>query len=92
MPGSQVQQEPYQPAKKTIRVYIDDGRVFEYDIFAHGIETTLEEKAMEHCWAIASKGYRHCAGDVFEVYPPWRILKVKTFGITTSFPDRTVGT
>lgn len=70
----------------TIRVYLDDGRVFEYDVASH-------DKAREHAHAIASTGYRHNDGTTFEVYPPHRISKIKVSGsIPTMYPDRVSGT
>lgn len=71
----------------TIRVYIDNGDVFEYE--------TSPEKAREHSAAIISSGYRHNDGKgEYEHYPPHRIMKVKVGGtvIPTSYPDRRSGT
>lgn len=71
----------------TISVYLDDGRVYEYDVAS-------PDKAREHAAAIVSGGYRHNDGEVFEHYPPHRILKVKTSGepIPTKYADRATGT
>ena len=69
----------------TISVYIDDGRVFEYDVAS-------AEKVREHAAAIIKDGYRHNDGDTFEHYPPWRILKVKSANVPTMYPDRVRGT
>ena len=59
-----------------IRVYMDDGRVFEY-------ETADGASAREHMDAIISGGYRHtplAEPDLLEWYPPHRIVKVKAIG------------
>jgi hypothetical protein len=69
----------------TIAVYMDDGRVFEY-------ETETAEKVREHASAIIASGYRHNDGKVFEHYPPHRILKVKAGDIPTMYPDTVRGT
>lgn len=71
--------------KFTISVYIDDGRIFDYDV-------PSEEKVREHAAAIVAGGYRHCDGATFEHYPAHRILKVKSSGISTQYPDRVRGT
>ena len=71
-----------------IAVYLDDGRVYSYDVAA-------PDKAREHAAAIAKTGYRHCANaGELEHYPPWRILKIKCTGdgIGTCYPDRARGT
>jgi hypothetical protein len=69
-----------------IKVYLDDGRVFSYDV-----ETPSSVR--EHSAAIVRDGYRHNDGRVFEHYPPHRILKVKAEGaIPTDYPDREGGT
>jgi len=73
-------------SQRTISVYLDDGRVFEYDVES-------AEKVREHAAAIIKDGYRHCTEDgVFEHYGPHRVLKVKSKGIDTSYPDRVRGT
>ena len=74
-------------SKITIQVYMDDGRVYEYDVYG-------ADKAREHAAAICSGGYRHNDGvDAFEHYPPHRILKVKVCAmIPTSYTDRSTGT
>ncbi len=68
-----------------IEVYLDDGRVFSYDV-------ANELKVREHASAIVATGYRHCDSEVFEHYPPHRILKVKSTGISTKYPDSGTGT
>lgn len=74
------------PDKKyTVEVYLDDGRVFMYDVGS-------PEKVREHAFAIVTTGYRHSDGNVFEHYPPHRILKVKSSDIPTSYPDTQRGT
>lgn len=71
----------------TIHIYLDDGRVFEYEV-------SNPDKAREHASAIINTGYRHTAEGVLEYYPPHRILKVKATGehIDTSYPDKVRGT
>lgn len=70
----------------TIKVYIDDGRIFEYDVAS-------EASVREHASAIAKDGYRHNDGKIFEHYPSHRILKIKCEGdIYTKYPDRSSGT
>ena len=73
----------------TIAVYLDDGRVFKYDI-----EDDVG-KAREHAGAIVATGYRHVPAtkDVLEWFPPHRIVKVKIVGkIETSYTDVCSGT
>lgn len=69
----------------TIKIYLDDGRVFQYDVDS-------EEKVREHASAIINSGYRHNDGKVFEHYPPHRILKVKSDNISTLYKDTVKGT
>lgn len=69
-----------------VKVYLDDGRVFEYKV-------ATEEKVREHASAIIASGYRHNDGKIFEHYPPHRILKVKCGSpISTNYPDTVSGT
>ena len=68
-----------------VEIYLDDGRVFFYQV-------TAPENVREHCAAIVKGGYRHNDGKVFEHYPPHRILKVKSHGIPTMYPDKVRGT
>ena len=68
-----------------ISVYIDDGRIFDYEV-------SSPEKVREHSSAIVTGGYRHNDGEIFEHYPPHRILKVKSMDIPTNYPDITRGT
>lgn len=71
-----------------ISVYLDDGRVFSYEIGS-------PEKAREHSAAIVSSGYRHTDNDAgtLEHYPPHRIVKVRCAGgLTTNYPDMVSGT
>lgn len=68
-----------------VQVYLDDGRVFEYEV-------PNAEKVREHASAIVMGGYRHNNGKIFEHYPPHRILKVKSESIDTMYPDKTRGT
>ena len=73
-------------SKYTIKVYLDNGVIFEYDVES-------EEKVREHAAAIVFGGYRHNNGKVFEHYPPHRIVKVKcSQPISTQYPDRFSGT
>lgn len=71
----------------TIAVYMDDGRVFEY-------ETADPLKGREHAHAIITTGYRHSEGDDLEWYPPHRITKVKVVGAceSTAYRDTTRAT
>jgi len=71
--------------EKLVEVYLDDGRVFFYKV-------NSQDKVREHAAAIVKDGYRHCDGEVFEHFPPHRILKVKSYGIETSYPDNVRGT
>ncbi len=71
-----------------MQVYMDDGRVFTYEVTSH-------DKAREHAAAIIQTGYRHNNGTgEFEHYPPHRILKVKATGapVPTNYPDEVSGT
>ena len=71
--------------KFKISVYLDDGRVFYYEVESAA-------KVREHTSAIIATGYRHNDGKVFEHYPPHRILKVKSNDIPTNYPDNVEGT
>jgi hypothetical protein len=72
--------------KVTIQVYLDDGRVYTYDV-------GNTDKAREHATAIIQGGYRHNDGTVFEHYPPHRILKVKVdAAVPTRYVDSATGT
>jgi predicted SnoaL-like aldol condensation-catalyzing enzyme len=72
--------------KFTIQVYLDDGRIFEYEVDS-------PDKAREHASAIINTGYRHNDGVIFEHYPPHRINKIKCPQIIpTKYPDRVSGT
>lgn len=64
---------------------MDDGRVFEYEVAS-------SEKVREHASAIIATGYRHSDGEIFEHYPPHRILKVKSGHLPTNYTDTTRGT
>jgi hypothetical protein len=70
-----------------ISVYLDDGRVFEYDV-------ADPEAVREHTAAIVAAGYRRVVGDTLTHFPPHRIMKVKAQGpgISTNYPDRMRGT
>ena len=73
--------------KYIIKVYIDDGRIFEYEV-------NSPDKVREHSSAIIKSGYRHNDGKgEFEHYPPHRILKIKcSEPIPTNYPDSVSGT
>lgn len=69
-----------------VRVYIDDGRIFTYDVKS-------ADKVREHADAIVKGGYRHNDGEVFEHYPPYRIVKVQCLQpIDTNYKDIVEGT
>jgi hypothetical protein len=78
-------QEQLEPTNFKVQVYLDDGRVFEYEV-------SSAEKVREHAAAIIKGGYRHNDGKVFEHYPPHRLLKVKSENIDTLHQDITRGT
>jgi hypothetical protein len=69
----------------SVNVYMDDGRVFSYDV-------PSADKVREHASAIIVGGYRHNDGEVFEHYPTHRIVKVKSHLIPTLYPDTVSGT
>jgi hypothetical protein len=71
--------------KKEIMVYLDDGRIFKYEVDS-------PSKVREHASAIIKGGYRHNDGEIFEHYPPHRILKVKSENIPTNYIDTVEGT
>jgi len=78
----------------TVEVYLDDGRVFHYDLSNPDLDM-LAAKAREHCSAIIATGYRHNDGNgEFEHYPAHRISKTKVanFVIPTKYPDKVRGT
>jgi len=84
--GAMEEAEEKAMKQRTVMVYLDDGRVFEYDV-------ADAAKAREHSAAIVGGGYRHNDGETFEHYPPWRILKVKVIGeVPTLYTDCTRGT
>lgn len=76
-----------------IAVYLDDGRVYSYDIVSDS-DGHAAAKAREHAAAIVAGGYRHCEDGELEHYPPHRILKVKatSAGLSTKYPDTASGT
>lgn len=81
--------EPPAP-KITISVYIDDGRVYDYDV-------STVASAREHMAAIVATGYRsvqEADPTTLTHYPPHRITKVKATGVTfqTGYYDRVRGT
>lgn len=73
--------------KTTVSVYLDDGRVFEYEV-------ANPMKGREHAAKIIVGGYRHTEGNDLEWYPPHRIDKVKIIGTCESslYVDRTRAT
>ena len=56
-----------------IQIYLDDGRVFEYEV-----KDAI--KGREHAAAIVASGYRASDGDDLEWYPSHRIIKVRVQG------------
>jgi hypothetical protein len=52
-----------------IKVYMQDGRVFNYDV----VDSV---KAREHAHRIITTGWRNVTNDVMEYYPVHQILKV----------------
>lgn len=68
-----------------VSVYLDDGRVREYDV-------DTPDKGREHAAAIIATGYRSTpeGGGDLEWYPPHRISKVKVSGAgeSTAYRDR----
>lgn len=57
--------------KSKISVYLDNGVVYEYEVFD-------PIKGREHADAIIRTGYRHTTADSdLEWFPPHRIVKVK---------------
>ena len=74
-------------SKTTISVYLDDGRVFEY-------EADNPMKGREHASKIVATGYRPTEGKDLEWYPPPRIDKVKVVGgcESSKYRDRTRAT
>lgn len=85
-----VKASPAPPEQVTVAVYVDDGRVFTYQV-------ANAAKAREHSHAIVMTGYRHSSEDepgVLEHYGPYRINKVKVTGagITSMYYDQTRGT
>lgn len=76
----------WESSKFKIEVYLDDGRVFEYEVANAG-------KVREHAHAIIMTGYRHTdETGLFEWYPPHRIMKIKSQGLPTKYTDKTTGT
>jgi hypothetical protein len=71
----------------TIRVYIDNGQVWEYEV-------KDQMAARDHVDAIIKTGYRHNDGKGdFIAYPAHRISKVRILGIVdTLYPDTPSGT
>lgn len=63
-----------------IKVYMDDGRVFEYEADQDG--------AREHASEILRGGYRRQVDGTTTFYPVHRIRKVKvTEDVVTTYPD-----
>lgn len=86
-------EKPVEPAptKYTISVYLDDGRVYDYDV-------SNASQAREHSAAIIAGGYRSVQAEepnILTHYPPHRITKVKVVGnqpVQTNYTDRVRGT
>lgn len=73
---------------RTVEVYIDDGRVYEYEV-------ADVAKAREHSVAIIKDGFRCNDGEgEYEHFPPHRISKVKIAGgvVPTNYPAKARGT
>lgn len=68
-----------------VEIYMDDGRVFSYEV-----ETA--DKVREHASAIIATGYRHSdeKTGLWEWYPPYRILKIKSSNIPTFYYTKNV--
>jgi hypothetical protein len=76
--------------KITISVYLDDGRVYDYQV-------STVASAREHMAAIVATGYRSVQADdptTLTHYPPHRIVKVKATGVQfqTMYFDSARGT
>lgn len=82
------------PLKRTIRVYLDDGVTYEYDVTGKNSDHAAA-RAREHASAIARDGYRHNDGEgEFVHFPAHRVEKVKVVGgpVPTEYLDRVKGT
>lgn len=64
----------------TINVYMQDGRVFSYDV-------NSPTKAREHAHRIVNYGWRNSLDGMMEYYPVHQILKV-TFESPDDFLDK----
>lgn len=91
---SQQEELDLDPLTRTLQVYLDDGRVFEYEVRGKNPDAAAA-KAREHASAIAATGYRHNDGKgEFEHYPPHRVAKIKVINgeVPTEYADRVSGT
>lgn len=72
--------EPPLKMEYPIEIYLDDGRVFSYLV-------NSPDKVREHAAAIIATGYRHSdeQTNVWEWYPPHRIVKIKSKNIPTNY-------
>ena len=61
----------------TVNVYMQDGRVFGYDV-------SNSTKAREHAHRIITNGWRNVTDGVMEYYPIHQVLKV-TFDYTADY-------
>lgn len=76
--------------KTRVSTYLDDGRVFEYEIAG---DDKSGSRGREHTSAIIASGYRHNDGKTFEHYPAHRVVKVKLSPApSTMYPDTVRGT
>mgnify|MGYP001558441292 CR=1 FL=1 len=83
-------------AIRTISIYVDDGRIFEYDVEAL-TEEGVCAKVREHIRTIYRDGfYRHNEGGEGEYemiplklgYAGSKVIKIKSSNILTKYPDR----
>jgi hypothetical protein len=80
--------DPLPTTQTKIHVYLDDGRVFTYEV-------DTDSQAREHADAIIKYGYRHTSNvtHTMEVYPAHRIVKIKCVGgMSTYYPGIVSGT
>ena len=84
---SKKQTKPLLDNNYPIEIYLDDGRVFSYNVVS-------AEKVREHASAIIQNGYRHSSSsdNSWEWYPAHRILKVKSYEIPSLYHDTVRGT
>ena len=85
MPSANFDDRPLRQNMTTVSIYMDDGRVFDYNVRS-------PFKGREHASKIVRYGYRHTpkGSDDLEWYPPYRIDKVKVSGGAESTQYRDV--